>query len=308
MRFSPPVWLAAGSSALVLALTGCGSASSGSSAADEDGGKIAVVTSTDVYGSVVELLGGEHVAVTSIISSAGQDPHSYEATAQDKLAVSKAQLTIENGGGYDDFFDTLAEGVDLPADRLINVTDLSGLQASEGGHEFNEHLWYSLPTMTTLADAVVDKLSQLDPADAAAFADNGSRFKASISAVDSQLEQIKATSAGTAVAITEPVPLYLLEQAGLENRTPDEFSKAVEEGTDVPPRVMKDVSDLLSSGNLGFLAYNDQTEGTQTQALKSVAEQAGVPVVNFSETLPDNHDYLGWMKDNAADIAAALGR
>ncbi|MCU1573428.1 MAG: transporter substrate-binding protein [Micrococcaceae bacterium] len=308
MRISPPVWLAAGVSALALVLTGCGSASSGASASEEIDGKISVVASSDVYGSVVQLIGGEHVAVTSIISSAAQDPHSYEATAQDKLAVSKAQLAIENGGGYDDFFDTLADGVDLPADRMINVAELSGLQTTAEGHEFNEHLWYSLPTMTVLADAVVGKLSALDATDAPAFAENGSRFKASITAIEAQLADIKAANAGTAVAITEPVPLYLLEEAGLDNGTPEEFSKAVEEGTDVPPRVMKQMSDLIGAGGMGFLAYNDQTEGPQTQAVKAVAEQADVPVVNFSETLPENHDYLGWMKDNVAAIAAALSR
>ena len=36
------------------------------------------------------------------------------------------------------------------------------------------------------------------------------------------------------MAITEPVPLYLVQDAGLVNATPEEFSEAAEEGTDPP--------------------------------------------------------------------------
>jgi zinc/manganese transport system substrate-binding protein len=55
-----------------------------------------------------------------------------------------------------------------------------------------------------------------------------------------------------------------------------------------------------------LLAYNSQTEGPQTLALKDAAEGAGVPVLNFSETLPDGKSYLQWMADNVDLIAKTL--
>ena len=88
------------------------------------------------------------------------------------------------------------------------------------------------------------------------------------------------------MAVTEPVPLYLLEDAGLENETPAEYTAAIEEDADVPPAVLKTTVDLVASRGVRLLAYNDQTEGPQTAAVKKAAESAGVPVVNFSETLP----------------------
>ena len=47
-------------------------------------------------------------SVTAVIDSPDKDPHEYEADAQTQLALSKARLVIENGGGYDDFVDTMA--------------------------------------------------------------------------------------------------------------------------------------------------------------------------------------------------------
>ena len=91
------------------------------------------------------------------------------------------------------------------------------------------------------------------------------------------------------------MPLYLLEAAGLENKTPAEYTAAIEEDADVPPAVLKAAVDLVGSGGVRLLAYNPQTEGPQTLALKKAAEAAGVPVLDFSETLPDGKGYLQWM-------------
>ena len=72
-----------------------------------------MVASTSVYGDIVSTIGGDKVRVNSIITRTSQDPHSYEATTQDKLAVSKAELVVENGGGYDDFIHKLADDTGL---------------------------------------------------------------------------------------------------------------------------------------------------------------------------------------------------
>jgi zinc/manganese transport system substrate-binding protein len=102
------------------------------------------------------------------------------------------------------------------------------------------------------------------------------------------------------------VPLYLLADAGLENATPEDYTAAIEEGSDVPPAVLKAATDLVASKSVRFLAYNAQTEGPQTEALKKAAETAGVPVVDFSETLPEGKTYLQWMTDNVNNVSKIL--
>ncbi len=66
--------------------------------------------------------------------------------------------------------------------------------------------------------------------------------------------------------------------------------------------------DVVKSGGIRLLAYNPQTEGPQTLALKDAAVAAGVPVVDFSETLPDGKNYLQWMSGNVDALAKALGQ
>ncbi|WP_081710015.1 metal ABC transporter solute-binding protein, Zn/Mn family [Arthrobacter sp. 35W] len=291
--------------ALVVAgsLAACsGGAAGGASSSPAAEGTIEVVASTDVYGSIAAAIGGDKVNVHSIISKPGQDPHSYEATAQDKLAVSKADLGIENGGGYDDFFDKLAAG-QLDAAKTVNVVELSGLEVGEG---FNEHLWYNLPTMGALADDLATRFGALDGANAAAFTANATEFKSTLAGLETRLAALKTADGGASVAVTEPVPLYLLEAAGLSNAMPADFSQAIEEGTDVPAAVLKAATDLMGAGSVKFLAYNTQTEGPATILVKKAAEAAKVPVVDFSETLPAGQQYTGWMDANVAAIESAL--
>ncbi|NVM98819.1 metal ABC transporter solute-binding protein, Zn/Mn family [Arthrobacter sp. SDTb3-6] len=287
-----------------LALGACGGGTTAATGTQgsQGGGRIAVVASTDVYGSIAEAIGGDDVAVHSIINSAAADPHSYEATAQDKLAVSKAAVGIENGGGYDDFFGRLASGVLDPA-KVVNVSELSGL---DKGADFNEHVWYSLPTMAKLADELAERFSSLDTVRAATFKANASAFKGRLDGLEGKLAALKSAHPGATAAITEPVPVYLLQAAGLANKTPAAFSTAIENGSDVPTTVLRDTVALMASGTVDLLAYNEQTEGPQTLEVKKAAQAAGVPVVDFSETLPAGDSYLEWMAANTAHLTGAL--
>lgn len=312
-RLSPVTLLSASAAAAVL-LSACSAPAATPPASSSK--VIDVVASTSVYGDIAKSVGGDKVSVTSIISKTSQDPHSYEASTQDKLAVSKAQLVIDNGAGYDDFFSKLADESKISPDKAITAVNVSGLlpaatpgaSAAAVPEGFNEHVWYNFDAMAKLADAVAAKLGSLDGADAKTFTANADKFKSSLTGLSAKVAAIKASKPSAPVAVTEPVPGYLLEAAGLENKTPEEFSHAIEAGSDVPPAAVKETSDLITSKSVRFLAYNEQTASAETEKLKAAASSAGVPVVGFTETLPEGKDYVAWMTDNVGNVAAALNK
>lgn len=289
----------------VLALSGCAA----NPAVDDR--RVQIVASTNVYGSIAEAVGGDSVVVTSIIESAAQDPHSYEASAQDRLSLSKADLVIANGGGYDPFIDAL---LDTAPESIVvvNASEASGLleedhesdDADDHAHieGFNEHVWYSFHGVEHVAERLARELSQIDPDNAGSYAANLDAFVAQLETLELSADAIDAD--GARVAITEPVPLYLLEELGFINVTPDEFSEAIEEGTDVPPALLAET--LAAIEGAAFLAYNSQTASAETEKLRAAADEAGVPVVEFTETLPDGEDYISWMTANLTAISAAL--
>jgi zinc/manganese transport system substrate-binding protein len=287
--------------AAALALTGCATSPASS---DNGGGKLRVVASTNVYGSIVQSIGGDRVEVTSILNDPSQDPHSFESSAKTQLAVSKADLLIENGGGYDDFMTTLAKSSNTDA-PTINVVKLSGLDKG-GSAEFNEHVFYSYPTMVKLVSDVSDRLAKLDSADASTFRANAKTLTSKLQDLESQTAAIEKTVDGDKVAYTEPVPGYLFDAMGLDNVTPPAFSEAIEEGDDVPPAALNDTLKLFTSVEAKLLAYNEQTSSPETEQVEKAAKQADVPVVGVTETLPKGKDYVSWQQANIDAVKAAL--
>jgi zinc/manganese transport system substrate-binding protein len=313
MPSSPSRSLALITGASLAFLAGCGSSSDsgsdGSSASDSASSstsKISVVASTNVYGDIVGQIGGDKVDVTSIISDPDQDPHSYEANTQNQLTLSKAKVVIENGGGYDDFIDRMLKSSKSSAE-VINAVKVSGKAAPKGG-ELNEHVWYDFPTVAKIADGIAAALGKADPDNAAAFTKNAETFKAKLTPLESKEAQIKKEHSGEGIGITEPVPLYMTEASGLVNKTPEEFSAAIEEGSDVSPKILQETLALYSDKQVKALVYNAQTSGPQTVKVESAAKAAGIATVPVTETLPKGKDYLGWMTSNVDALASALAK
>jgi zinc/manganese transport system substrate-binding protein len=290
--------LLAASSLTLAATAACGSSG-------DEGGQdgVRAVASTDVYGDVVAAIGGDRVQVTSVLDDPSADPHSFEANTRTQLAVSRADLVVENGGGYDDFMDTLvsADGSDAV---VLDAVEVSGLDSEAEG--FNEHVWYDLAAMDALAGEVVTALSDIDPDGAGGYEANGDRFRAGLQELIAAQEQARATTQGAGVAVTEPVPGHLLDALGAQDLTPAEFSEAVEEGGDVSPAVLQETLDLVGSGQVRALVHNQQTSGPETERVLEAARAAGVDVVPVSETLPEGEDYVSWMRSNLDAVVAAL--
>ncbi|MDL5352088.1 zinc ABC transporter substrate-binding protein [Microbacterium sp. zg-YB36] len=301
--------------ASVLALSGC----AGDATATDDG-TLQVVASTSVYGQIAEEIGGDAVEVTSIVSSLSQDPHSYEASARDQLTIQRADLILENGGGYDAFIDGLIEATGSEAPVLTAVEfsqEWSGDAAHDdsGEHDdhdhehvegFNEHVWYDPRTVVHVAEAIAAELTELSPDDGAVFEANLADFTAQIEQLEAELAEVATAHGGDGVFVTEPAPVSLITAAGLTDLTPAAFSQAVEEGQDVPPATLLQALDVIASGDARVVIANAQTGGAETTQTIDAAETAGIEVVEFTETLPDGTTYIEWMQDNIRALATAL--
>ncbi|GAA0947966.1 hypothetical protein GCM10009554_45130 [Kribbella koreensis] len=74
---------------VVLAAAGCAGSAPGA------GGKVDVVTTTEILADLVQRVGGDQVSATSLVP-AGGDPHSYEPTPADAKRVARADVTFTN--------------------------------------------------------------------------------------------------------------------------------------------------------------------------------------------------------------------
>lgn len=257
-----------------------------------DDGVLRVVASTNVYGAIADQIAGGQAEVTSIISDAAQDPHEFEGSGRVQLALSRADVVVVNGGGYDDFAPRMLEASGNTGARVIDAVQLSGYDA--GAEGFNEHVFYDYPTMKAVATAIATALGDADPAHADAFDSRADGLVADLAQLIALENEIAVSTLGAGVVVTEPVPLYVLDACGFLNLTPGEFTAAIEEGSDVPPALLQSVLNLIGDGSAAVVVYNAQTGGPQTDAVLDIATENGVPAIGVTETLPPGMTYVEW--------------
>jgi zinc/manganese transport system substrate-binding protein len=285
----------------VVSLTACGTTTPSS-----DSGKIQVVASTNVWGSVIKAVGGDAVEVKALLDDPSADPHSYESKPADAALIKDAKLVVFNGGGYDDFF---AKLITSDATKKIEAFPLRDNHAAQpktdaAGHDENEHVWYDLHTVRAVAEAAANELGALAPAKKTQFESNTADFSAKLEELEKKVDGI---GKGKKVVATEPIAHYLLDETGAQDVTPEAFSKAIEEESDVPAAALAEINQLVEGKQVNVLVDNTQTENQVTKGLVEKARTAGVAVVPVTETLPEGvTDYLDWMSKQVDALSQAL--
>jgi zinc/manganese transport system substrate-binding protein len=188
---------------------------------------------------------------------------------------------------------------------VITAVDESGFDASADG--FNEHVWYDYPTIEAVAGALLHALWDLDPEHRDYYEGTTAGFLGDMSDLEEQAAALHRSTEGVGVVITEPVPGYLLQELGMTNLTPPEFSEAIEEDADVPPALLQRVLNLLGDGSAALVVYNAQTGGPQTDAVLDIAGENGIPVIGVGETLPAGAHYAPWQAGYLDLIRQAVG-
>ena len=296
--------LAAGLSVVVLT-AGLGACSSDRGTSGAGGvGVPTVVASTDVWGSVAKAVAGDRATVTSIINSASADPHSFEASPADAAAIADASLVVYNGGGYDQWVDdvlkTHPDVASIDAYSLLNATALGEPTPA------NEHVFYDLGTAKAVATELAARLATTDPGHAGDYTSNAEAFNREADAVQQTEKAIRTAHPGAAVVATEPVAHYMLIAAGVTDKTPKGFTSAIEQDTDPAPVDVAAMLDLITTRQVAAVLINQQTATEVIRQIQAAADSAGVPIVDVGETLPAGSDYLGWQRDTANRLAAAL--
>jgi zinc/manganese transport system substrate-binding protein len=281
-------------------LSGCGGA--GATAAD---GKLNVVAAEASWGSIAAQLGGDRVAVTSIVSNPAADPHDYEPTSEDARGLAIAQVVVVNGIGYDEWASKLLEANPSSGRSVVDVGDLLGLKAGD-----NPHQWYSPEAVQRAIAAISAAYEKADPADAAYFERRRRSYEdRALAPYHRLITRIRGRYAGVPVGASESIFEPLAVALGLDLITPRGFIDAVSEGTEPSPSDRAVTGEQISSDQIAIWVYNDQNATPDVQRLNDEAEAAGVPIATVTETpTPERVSFQDWMVRELRGIEAALER
>jgi zinc/manganese transport system substrate-binding protein len=301
---------------------------------------VEVVTSVDQWGQIVSTLGGACADVTTLLASSSVDPHSYEPSPADAAEFGDAQLIVINGGHYDEWAAKLAasSAAGVP---VVDAVELAGHDQHEhdaehdheahdheahddeahdhGAHEGhdheahnhgaeNAHVWYDPAAVVAVADAVTTELKKLAPQAADYFTQRRSVLADAMAPYNETIASIRTSAAGKTYAATESVFDPMAAALGLQNKTPQGYQTASNNETDPSPADLDAFLRLLRDKGVDVLIYNSQTQGSVPEQIRSAAEQAGVPVVEVTETVaPGTDSFEAWQVDQLTALAKALG-
>jgi zinc/manganese transport system substrate-binding protein len=266
-----------------------------------------VVAAENFWGSLVSQLGGNQTSVLSIVTDPNADPHEYEANASDARAIASAQFVIVNGVGYDQWaLDLIAAGGNSNQ-LVLNVGDLNGVSVGGGIVSGNPHMWYNPVYVNRTVAAMYADLVALRPSAAATFQANYAAMNITLGQLYARAAEIRAQFAGTVVAATEDIFVYLANYTDLDLVSPPAFMEAVAEANDPPAQSVVQFECQLESGKVHVLVYNQQTVTQITTNMKSIAAAHNVTVVGVTETIqPPDVPFQTWMNAEYLALQNAL--
>ena len=303
-----------------------------------------VVATFSILGDMVQRIGGEHVAVTTLVGRDG-DAHVYQPTPAAARAVSEADVLVVNGLEFEGWLDRLIDASDFNGTRAVATEgieaiafeddhddhgdehaegehhDEHGDEHAEGEHHdehgdehadhhhgaFDPHAWQSLGNAVTYVDNITAALAQADPDNAATFYKNREAYVAEIQALDAEIREIVAglPENHRTVVTSHDAFQYFGRDYGLTFLAPQGLSTESEASA-------QDVARLIEQMRAEGISAVFVENITDSRLLEQIANETGASIGGTlypgALSAPDGPapTYLDMMRHNATTLAHAL--
>jgi zinc/manganese transport system substrate-binding protein len=142
-----------------------------------------VVATFSILGDIVKNVGGERVAVETLVD-ANTSPHTYTPTPQDAKQIAAARLIVVNGLGFDDWAARLIE-----SGRKARVVVASErVDAIVRAGTADPHAWQNVANMAIYVTNIREALVAIDPDGLPDYASNAQRYLASLQQLDGDIK------------------------------------------------------------------------------------------------------------------------
>lgn len=275
--------------------------------APRDGGPLPVVTTIGILADMVRHVGGERVAVDSLLP-ANVDPHEFEPTPQDVVRAESAKLIVQHGLGLDHWAEVIIASADSGAPVVTATDGIATLSAGQGGVP-DPHVWFDPRRAKVMIENIANGLIAADPAGEAAYRARSDAYQAELAALD--------TAIAAAVDTIPPARRKLVTSHDALGYYADRYGLTIV-GTVIPGL---DTSAEPSAAELTKLiaTIKEQqvpaifAENTTSPALSErLAAEAGVRVVDtlYTDSLgpagSGADTYLGLLRTDTEIIVGAL--
>ena len=286
------------------------------------GEPVQAVASFSILGDLVKNVGGEAVAVTTLIDP-GVDAHTYDPAPADLVVLAEADVIFENGLGFEPWLDGFFESTQPPGTRVVLTEGITPREvgedadeheeeedAGDGHGQFDPHVWHDVANVIILVGNIRDALVATDPARAELYEANAAAYIAELEALDASIrEQVGTLPPERRKLVTSHDTFgYFADAYGFEVIGTALGSISTEAGDPSARDIAMLITQIEEAGVPAIFAENV----ANPDLMESIAAEAGVVLAPplYTDALgpqgSPGETYVGMMQSNVTTIVDAL--
>ena len=301
-------------------------------AAQDAASKIPVVASFSILGDLVKEVGGDRVAVTTLVGPNG-DAHVFQPAPADAKKVASAQIVFVNGLGFEGWIDRLVKASGTKAEIVVATKGITPREmadededdhaaqghkdhdhdhAKKGEHDHDHggtdpHAWQSVANAEIYVANIRDALIAADPAGKAAYEANASAYTAKLEALDAQVKAAMAAipESRRRIITSHDAFGYFGAAYGIEFIAPQGVSTESEASAKDVARIIRQIK----AENIPAVFMENISD---PRLVKRIAKETNAKIGGelFSDALSDDKGpastYIDMMKNNITQLSSAL--
>ena len=274
--------------------------------------KLPVVATFSILGDLVKNVGGERIALTTLVGPNG-DAHVYSATPADAKNVATAKVIIINGFGFEGWIDRLIKASNAKAPVVAATRGIKARRVASGhshGHAHDEtdpHAWQSVPNVKIYVTNIRDALIAGDPVGKADYEANAKAYLDRLDALDKEIRSAVANipAERRKVITSHDAFAYFKAAYGIDFIAPQGVSTESEASA-------RDVAQIIRQIKAQKVPAVFLENISDPRLVKRIADETGAKVGGtlYSDALSDEKGpagtYIDMMRHNLRQFAEAL--
>jgi len=280
--------------------------------------KLKVIASFSVLADIVGQIGGERVAVRTLVPAMG-DAHVFQPSPSDARAVAGADLLVSNGLNFETWLDRLIAASGYKGHRVVAAEGIRPRRMARhrhdhgGGHDDDAgavedpHVWQDLQRMPAYIANIAEGLAAADPPHAEHYRARGRAYIDELRMLDAWAEaQLAAVPEVRRRAITQHDAFgYLADRYGITFYTAQGMTTEAEASAG-------GIAELLRQIRRNRVRAIFLESGLNQRLIEQVAKDAGAKVGGrlYSDTLSppggEADSYIRMYRLNITRLAEAM--
>jgi zinc/manganese transport system substrate-binding protein len=276
--------------------------------------RLNVVATFSILGDFVKNVGGDRVAVETLVGPNG-NAHVYAPSPSDAKKAADAKLVLVNGLGFEGWLERLVKASGTKAPIVVATKGIKPRErAGDHGHDHNHdhgradpHAWQSVANAKIYVANIRDALIKADPAGKDAYTANATAYLAKLDALDREVRDViaKVPADRRRVITSHNAFGYFQDAYGVNFTAPQGVSTEAEASA-------KDVAAIVTQIKKQKITAVFLENVTDPRLVEQIARETGAKVGGtlYSDALTDDKGdattYIDLIRHNLKQLVQAL--